>query len=279
MAKNGKWTCLSAGIAACLALALARTYPARAASDLPVTLDGAAYPGSVRLIDGTSYVALREFAAAADDAAVRWDPDRSEATAETPALTLRARVGAQFLEANGRALRCASRIFTEDGTLWVPLRQTSAAFGFRCDYDEGTRAVSLTRESAAIELASAVYDADAYYWLSRIIEAEAGGECFEGKLAVGTVVLNRVASPSYPDTVSAVIFDTQFGVQFTPTANGAIRCTPSEDSALAASACLEGYRMTTDMLYFLNEDLSSSFWVPSFCRYITTVGNHDFYGD
>ena len=278
MVKNGKRTCFSAGIAACLALALALANPARAASDLPVTLDGAAYPGSVRLIDGTSYVALREFAAAVDDAAVRWDPARSEATAETPALTLRARDGAQFLEANGRALRCAG-IFTEDGTLWVPLRQTSAAFGFRCEYDEDARAVSLRRESAAIEPASAVYDADAFYWLSRIIEAEAGGECFDGKLAVGTVVLNRVASPSYPDTVSAVIFDTQFGVQFTPTVNGAIRCAPSEDSVFAAAACLEGYRMREDMLYFLNEDLATSFWVPSFCRYITTVGNHDFYGD
>lgn len=278
MVKNGKRTCFSAGIAACLALALALANPARAASDLPVTLDGAAYPGSVRLIDGTSYVALREFAAAVDDAAVRWDPARSEATAETPALTLRARDGAQFLEANGRALRCAG-IFAEDGTLWVPLRQTSAAFGFRCEYDEDARAVSLRRESAAIEPASAVYDADAFYWLSRIIEAEAGGECFDGKLAVGTVVLNRVASPSYPDTVSAVIFDTQFGVQFTPTVNGAIRCAPSEDSVLAAAACLEGYRMREDMLYFLNEDLATSFWVPAYCRYITTVGNHDFYGD
>ena len=37
--------------------------------------------------------------------------------------------------------------------------------------------------------------------------------------------------------------------------------------------------MSGDMLYFINEELAESFWVPTFCRYITTVGNHDFYGD
>lgn len=280
MATIGKRLILPALIALIVPL-LALAHPVYAAADLPVTLDGAAYSGTVRLIGGVSYVALREFAdtVTAGQAAVRWDPALSEATAETPALMLRARDGSRILEANGRALWCAGGIFSENGTLWVPLRQTSAAFGFRCDYDEASRTVGLTREADAIEPASSAYDAESFFWLSRIIEAEAGAEPFEGKLAVGTVILNRAASPDYPDTVRGVVFDTAFGVQFTPTANGTIRCTPSRDSELAAAACLEGYRMTADMLYFINEDLATSFWVPSFCRYITTVGNHDFYGD
>ncbi|MCR4905362.1 MAG: cell wall hydrolase [Clostridiales bacterium] len=275
MAKTGKWACFVAGIALLVALAL----PASASSDLPVTIDGGDYPGAVRLIDGRSYVALRAFAETVGGAAVRWDPVRREATAETDSLLLRAADGGHILEANGRALWCPGGIFSEDGTLWVPLRQTSEAFGFRCEYDEASRSVCLTREADAILPASRAYDADAFFWLSRIIEAEAGGEIFEGKLAVGTVICNRAASPDYPDTVRGVVFDTAFGVQFTPTANGTIRCTPSRDSELAAAACLEGYRMTADMLYFINEDLATSFWVPSCCRYITTVGNHDFYGD
>ncbi len=285
MGKTGKRAPLPAGIAVLFSLllllpcAFALALPAAAAQDLTVTVDGARYAGTVRLLDGTSCVAFREFAETVGGAAVRWDPALSEATAETPALTLRARIGARLLDANGRALWCAREVYAEDGTLYVPLRQTAEAFGFRCEYDETCRAVRLTREAPAIEPASSVCGADALYWLSRIIEAEAGGESFEGMLAVGTVVLNRAASPAFPDTVYGVIFDTKFGVQFTPTANGTIRCVPSHDASLAAAACLEGYRTDPDKLYFLNEDLAESFWIPTFCRCIAKVGNHTFYGD
>ena len=275
MVKTGNLRKIVIGIAAALFLAL----PALAAPELPVTIDGADYPGGVRLIGGTSYVALREFAGEAGEAEVLWDPELREAAVESDALSLRIRDGGQLIEANGRALWCPSPAFAEDGTLWVPLRQTSAAFGFRCEYDEAARAVRLTREAEAIEAASSFYDPDALCWLSRIIEAEAGAEPFAGKLAVGTVILNRIDSPEFPSTVYDVVFDTKNGVQFTPTANGTIWCDPSPDSSLAAAACLEGYRMSGDMLYFINEELAESFWVPTFCRYITTVGNHDFYGD
>jgi len=74
-----------------------------------------------------------------------------------------------------------------------------------------------------------------------------------------------------------VIFDNDNGVQFTPTVNGAIHEEPNEDSVTAAKLCLDGYRISDQVLYFLNPDLASNFWVPQNCTYIMTIGDHDFY--
>ena len=69
---------------------------------------------------------------------------------------------------------------------------------------------------------------DTYYWdgavmwLSRIIYAEANTEPLLGKIAVGNVIMNRVNSSEFPDTIYSVIFDKNYGIQFTPVANGSI---------------------------------------------------------
>ena len=57
------------------------------------------------------------------------------------------------------------------------------------------------------------YDDHDLYWLSRLIEAEASGEGYIGKVAVGNCVLNRVLSKDYPNNVVKVIFDRNYGVQ------------------------------------------------------------------
>ena len=95
------------------------------------------------------------------------------------------------------------------------------------------------------------------YWLSRIIHAEARGESFDGKLAVGSVVLNRVKNKNYPSTVYGVIFDKKNGVQFSPILDGSIYNNPSRDSINAAKRCLEGYRTNKEILFFINKKSSS----------------------
>ncbi|MBQ2468213.1 MAG: cell wall hydrolase, partial [Clostridia bacterium] len=113
--------------------------------------------------------------------------------------------------------------------------------------------------------------------LSRIISAEAEGEPLEGKLAVGTVILNRVASPDYPDTIYGVIFDRQNGVQFTPAGSGTVYCDPGPDSVRAAKMCLEGYRTSGDILFFMNESIAESFWIKNNRAFAFSIGKHDFY--
>lgn len=124
---------------------------------------------------------------------------------------------------------------------------------------------------------SASYDENDVYWLARIIEAEAGGESGEGKLAVANVVLNRVASGSYPDTIYDVIFNTKYGTQFEPTSNGAIYNTPSEESIEAAKRALSGENNIGGALYFYNPSLVDAVWIRTNCTYIQTIGCHNFY--
>ena len=122
------------------------------------------------------------------------------------------------------------------------------------------------------------YNDDNVYWLSRIINAEARGESLDGQIAVGNVVLNRVASPLFPDTIYTVIFQTTYGIiQFSPIANGSIYTTPAESCVIAAKLALDGANTASDSLYFLNVKAATTLWVVRNCSYVTTIGNHSFY--
>ena len=244
---------------------------------LCVTVDGTRYPGEVRLSDGVTWVPLREFALFADsDARILWDSGRNEADVTTDALSLTVSPGERILEANGRLLLCPDAPRIEKDRLWVPLRTLSRAFGFACTYDpEGPEAI-LTREDSAVAPRGSEEE-DRIYWLSRIIEAEAGAEPFEGKLAVGSVILNRVLSDEFPDTVWGVIFDDRHGVQFTPTENGAIWTEPGEDSIRAACVTLDNPPIWDGIEYFLNPAIADSLWIPAAREYAFTIGGHEFY--
>ncbi|MCQ2432593.1 MAG: cell wall hydrolase, partial [Clostridia bacterium] len=121
------------------------------------------------------------------------------------------------------------------------------------------------------------YNADDLYWLSHIIYAEAGNQSLRGQLAVGAVIMNRVAHEGYPDSVYGVVYDRRFGVQFTPTANGTIRQIPSPESVIAAKLVLDGCRISEEALYFLDPDIATSLWVVRNCRALFTIEDHDFY--
>lgn len=119
---------------------------------------------------------------------------------------------------------------------------------------------------------------DELYWLSRIIHAEAQGEPYEGKVAVGNVILNRIKSKDFPNTVYGVVFDVQYGyTQFSPVIDGSIYNTPNEESIRAAKAALNGERPVGDALYFLNPKKATNFWIVENRKFFMTIGDHDFY--
>ncbi len=159
----------------------------------------------------------------------------------------------------------------------VPLRAIATAFGYKTEWIGEKKTARLTRTRPASPRGENYYGDGELFWLSRIISAEAEGECFDGKLAVGTVIMNRVDDPSYPGSIYGVIFDFNNGVQFTPAANGTVYEVPDTDSVAAAKMILEGYRSSDDILFFLNERIAESFWITNNRRYVMTVGNHDFY--
>lgn len=246
-------------------------------ADFSVVTDGLAYTGRVLSVEDTAYVSLREFACMADNAVVWWEEDEAAAYAKTDSLTLRAPEDEFYIEANGRMLWCEYGVFTEDDTLYIPLSRAAKAFGFDITYIPEEHTTYLTRLRGAVIPGEEYYDEEEVYWLSKIIHAEAQGEPFEGKIAVGNVILNRVESKEFPDTVYGVIFDDEHGVQFTPTVNGAIERNPGEESILAAKLCLDGAVLDEDMLYFLNESIASSLWVPRNRTFVMAIGGHRFY--
>lgn len=121
------------------------------------------------------------------------------------------------------------------------------------------------------------YSKDDVEWLAKIVHAEAKGEDYESKLAVANVILNRMMSPMYPDTIKAVIFDNKSGIQFTPTVNGSIYNTPSAESYLAALEALEGNNNAQNALFFINPKIAKSSWVSRNREFAFALGNHNFY--
>ncbi|WP_259473456.1 cell wall hydrolase [Clostridium estertheticum] len=103
----------------------------------------------------------------------------------------------------------------------------------------------------AIKNAAIKYTASDLDLLARLITAEAGGESYKAQVAVGAVVLNRVRSGSFPNSISAVINDKANGVyQFTPVLNGNINRTAQAGSMKAAIEALSGTDPTNNSMYF-----------------------------
>ena len=94
---------------------------------------------------------------------------------------------------------------------------------------------------------------------------------------MGNVVLNRVESPDFPDTIPGVIFDRVDGVQFEPVKNGTVYDTPTAQSVEAARRALDGETVIGDALYFYAPALSQGVWINANRTYAQTIGCHRFY--
>jgi len=260
------------------------------AEALTVKVDGKDLTAGSYLENGTTYVPLRPLARSLGQVEVWWDGVSAQVGGS--GLSLSARPGDTWLSANGRLLAAPGGVRLENGATMVPVRALAEAMGAEVAWDGATQTVELTSRqvsetapggspesgsSPAPDVQAPAYTEEDLYWLSRIISAESQGEPLEGKLAVGTVVLNRVASPEFPNTIYGVIFDRKWGVQFTPVANGAIYWEPTQESVEAAKLVLEGARAAGNSLYFQNPDQTTDRWAANNRKYVTTIGCHWFY--
>ena len=116
-----------------------------------------------------------------------------------------------------------------------------------------------------------VSDSD-FELLARIISAEARGEPYIGQVAVGAVVLNRVESSSFPDSISGVVY--QPGA-FTAITDGQINEAVTDSARRAAREALNGSDPTGGALYYYNPDKTSNQWIRS-RTVITQIGDHLF---
>ncbi len=110
--------------------------------------------------------------------------------------------------------------------------------------------------------------------MARAINGEARGEPYEGQVAVGAVILNRVKSSKFPNTIAGVIYQSS---AFTAVADGQINQPIAENSTVykAAQDALNGWDPTGGALYYFNPDTATNAWIWS-RPYIKTIGKHRF---
>ena len=135
-----------------------------------------------------------------------------------------------------------------------------------------TTAAALGITLSAGEVAAANPNESETYLLARLVHGEARGEPYVGKVAVAAVVLNRVRSASFPNTIAGVIY--QPGA-FDAVWDGQINLTPDSDSLRAARDAMNGWDPSGGCLYYYNPATATNAWIWS--REVRlTIGAHAF---
>ena len=241
-----------------------------------LTLNGRSVGAGAIRINGITYLPLKEVTDAIGGATLKYSSDTKTVTLTMPSLLLSATDGGYVIYANDRPLFSFSpSVKMSNGRMYLPASALCKALGLSIEEKSGS--VSLRGTYRALTPASKFYREDEVYWLSKIISAEAAGETLLGQIAVGDVIMNRVYSTQYPNTIYGVIFDRKYGVQFSPTADGRIYGTPTYTATLASKIILEGVSLTDDAMFFLNPGVAESNWITKNREYAYTIGNHDFY--
>ncbi len=242
-----------------------------------VTIDGKNFDGA-KLIGSVTYVPIKAFCKDVSDLEVVWDGENRVANVIMDDSIVSAKIGDKFLENRERYIYSGYENVIIDNKTYVPIRSIGKILETEIGWDFATKTAVVKTGSETFLPGNEFYNQEDLYWLSKIISAESAGEKLEGKIAVGNVVLNRVKSDEYPNTIYEVIFDTKDGVQFTPVLNGTINNEPTKESVIAAKICLEDYKLSNqNILFFLNPQISTSTWVPDNRDFVMTIGRHDFY--
>lgn len=131
--------------------------------------------------------------------------------------------------------------------------------------------VTLTSSSRTSSQTSAIVSSD-HRLLAKLVYAEARGESYKGQVAVAAVVLNRVSSASFPNTISGVVY--QKGA-FSCVSNGSINNTPDNEAIRAALDAMNGWDPTNGCLYYYNPRLTDDQWIRT-RTVVTVIGNHSF---
>ena len=247
----------------------------RSYKSLAISVNGKSIGTSALMINSTLYFPLRAFASAVG-ATSSYNSATRTTTVRANGLVLTATDGAYVTYANDRPLFGFSpSVIMSDGRMYVPASSLLRAMGLTESRTQ--TAVSVSGTLKPLATAAKYYREDEVFWLARIITAEARGESLLGQIAVGNVIMNRVASGQYPNTIYGVIFDRKWGVQFSPVLDGSIYNTPTYNATLAAKICLEGTKLSQQSLFFLNPITAESSWIIHSREYLYSIGGHDFY--
>ena len=152
------------------------------------------------------------------------------------------------------------------------VRQFQKSVGITADGVAGKKTLLYMGLSSSDSSATGGYSSSDVYLLAKVIAAEARGESYTGQVAVGAVVLNRVDSSSFPDTISGVVY--QKGA-FSAVTDSNWSVSPDSSSRKAAQDAINGWDPSGGALYYYNPAKTSNQWIRK-RPVITTIGKHLF---
>lgn len=133
--------------------------------------------------------------------------------------------------------------------------------------------MSISSSSSSSSSSGSSSDKNNLYLLARLVYGEARGEPYKGKVAVAAVVLNRIESSSFPNTMSGVIY--QSGA-FSVVDDGQINLSPNQECINAARDAMNGWDPTGGCLYYYNPAKTTNKWMLSH-KVVMKIGNHAFF--
>lgn len=251
---------------------------AAAVTDIRINGEYIKTDAGVYVADGVTFAPVRSVCSALG-AGVDWDENTRTATADFEDNSITFYENSARVLHNGSVTHAPAASCTIDGRMYVPVRFLGELCGFDVDWDDKYQNAELTKEDTEVgrEYILTDYTHDELTWLARIIYAEARGEDITGQIAVGNVVLNRVASALYPNTIYGVIFDTKNGVQFEPVLNGSVYNDADQSCIQAAKRALLGENYAGECLFFFNPTIAESNWISANRTYYAAIGGHEFY--
>ncbi len=183
--------------------------------------------------------------------------------------SLSAEPGALYFIFNNRYLFVPDGVAEQGGQLLLPVELLAECFGVTAAWDLTAWTVTVQAdEIVPLEDGSTYYVETDVYWMSHVIYAEAGNQSLLGQIAVGSVVMNRIADEAFmgQDSVYDVIFAKN---QFEVVINGMIYMEPSESAVIAAKLALDGADAADGATYFATFDFGDGYecvkWIEDHC--------------
>ena len=249
------------------------------AQSMPVYIDGLL--SARAYLSGETVFLPPEAVCAAAGLSMSWSEDNGTLTLSFPGAVLTGLKGSGYFEADGRYIYAPDGWLVKGDVLYLPSDAIERLSGVRVSVSAKRDRLELSTDKLAVISGGANYyelnyDAELLYWLPQVINAEAKFEPLAGQIGVGNVVLNRLSSADFRDTIFEVIYDTEHTIQFEPISTGGIFQEPTEQATIAAYLCLEGYSTVDDCLYFVNPEFGSG-WFDSSLELVDTIGHHNFY--
>lgn len=232
-------------------------------TSVPLYVDGEAR-GACAVIDGRLYMSPEAFCRA-----VGLDVASGGNAVWGDGIRFTVEVGDIYFICNDRCLYVEGGVRESGGQAVLPVELLAKCLGVSAAWDQVAWTVAVNASSPApLESGETYYLDTDIYWLSHVIYAEAGNQSLLGQIAVGSVVMNRIADEAFvgQDSVYDVIFAKN---QFEVVINGMIYMEPDSTAVLAAKLALEGADVVEGATYFATFDFGEGYecvmWIGDHC--------------